>query len=443
MREGYYTRRDALLGGLTFGAVLAGGLLFSGSSQIVQRVSATGNRTTYLQLSLAWSGLDFAWLPDNARLAIASDDGLGVVRTNNGQLSRQNWAQIGSRLLQNSAPGTRAVYWSSDGTKALYATSTGLLVLDVLTGRPLWSHSIEQPYGTIAALSPDGTRLALPAKTGVEIWNVQEGKFVAQFGSSLVAKSLLWSPDSTRIATTSQLGLVQVWRVADGRSLWSGTSSPQQAISWSPDGASLAFVASGTGGQTQLGLWNASNGQVRIQTPALVGFLSDQLKRDDQVAWSPDGTRIAFGVLSGSGSRIEVWSVARGQRLFVCQSVNGQSSTPTWSPDGKYIAAGQTIVGKGELIGGDNGERSIIQFWDASSGRALFAYSAPKSPQRLTWSPDSHALAIITPKSYGALATSTCLSFCRYGYNDYALEVFRVEDSISIIDVGNLRNDVS
>jgi WD40 repeat protein len=427
MRERYYTRRDALLGGLTFGAVLAGGLLFSGSSQMVQGASASGNRTTYLQLSLAWNGLDFAWLPDNARLAIASDDGLGVVKTNNGQLSRQNWAQIGSRLLQNSAPGTRAVYWSSNGTKALYATATGLLVLDVLTGRPVWSHSIEQASGNIAALSPDGTRLALPSKTGVQIWNVQEGKVIAQFGSALVAKSLLWSPDSTRIATTSQQGMVQVWQAADGRSLWSGISSPQQAISWSPDGKSIAFVASGTGGQAQLGLWNAGNGLVRFQTPALVGFLSDgQLKRDEQVAWSPDGSRVAFGVLAGSGSRIEVWSVSRGQRLFVCQSVSGQSSAPTWSPDGKYIAAGQTIVGKGELIGGDNGERSIIQFWDASTGRALFAYSAPKSPQRLTWSPDGHALALITPKNYGALATSTCLSFCRYGYNDYALEVFRV-----------------
>jgi WD40 repeat protein len=426
MREGYYTRRDALLGGLTFGAVLASGLLFSGSSQQVQGASAAGNRTTYLQLSLTWNGLDFAWLPDNARLAIASDDGLGVIRTTNGQLSKQNWAQIGSRLLQNSAPGTRAVYWSSDGTKALYTTATGLLVLDVVTGRPLWSHSIEQPSSGLAALSPDGTRLALPSKTGVQIWSVQEGKIIAQFGSSLAAKSLLWSPDGTRLATTSLLGMVQVWRVADGRSLWSGISSPQQAISWSPDGASIAFVASGTGGQAQLGLWNASNGRVRFQTPALVGFLSDQLKRDDQVAWSPDGSRIAFGVLAGSESRIEVWSVARGQRLFVCQAVSGQSSAPTWSPDGKYIAAGQTIVGKGELIGGDNGERSIVQFWDASNGRALFAYSAPKSPQSLTWSPDSHALAIITPKNYGALANSTCLSFCRYGYGDYALEVFRV-----------------
>jgi WD40 repeat protein len=427
MREGYYTRREALVGGLTFGAVLAGGVLFSGSSQWAQGASAAGNRTTYLQLSQPWNGLDFAWLPDNARLAIASDDGLGVVRTNNGQLSKQNWAQIGSRLLQNSAPGTRAVYWSSNGTKALYATATGLLVLDVLTGRAIWSHSIEQPAsGNIAALSPDGTWLALPSKTGVQIWNVQEGKIVAQFGASLVAKSLLWSPDSTRIATTSQLGIVQVWRVSDGRSLWSGTSSPQQAISWSPDGASIAFVASGTGGQAQLGLWNASNGQVRFQTVALVGFLDEQLKRDEQVAWSPDGSRIAFGVLAGSESRVEVWSVQRGQRLFVCQSVSGQSSTPTWSPAGKYIAAGQTIVGKGELIGGDNGDSSIIQFWDASNGRAIFAYSAPKSPQSLTWSPDGHALAIITPKNYGAMATKSCLSFCRYGYDNYALEVFRV-----------------
>ncbi len=443
MREGYYTRRDVFLGGLTCCAALAGGLLFTGSSQWTQGAEAAGSRDNHLQLALRWNGLDFTWLPDNTRLAIASTGGLGIVETSNGQLNWRKWSPIDSPSSQNSAPGTSTVYWSSDGTKVMYTTATALLVQDVLTGQPLWSHRADQSVASIAALSPDGIRLALSQSPSVstsshpvvsmQIWNVQAGRLITQFGERStpppVVKSILWSPDNTRIATTSLEGIVQVWQVSDGRLLWSAdapTVGLRQAISWSPDGSTIAFVGNGTDGQAQLGLWDALSGQLYFQTPALVGFLTDQLWRDNQVAWSPDSTRIGFSVQARSGLLIEVWSVQRGLRLFTCQPGSGQSTAPTWSPDGKYLAAGQTVVGSGELVRGDNGERSIIQFWDGHDGHALFTYSAPKSPQRLTWSPNSHSLAIITPRAYGALASSDCLSLCRYGYNDYALEVFRV-----------------
>jgi WD40 repeat protein len=443
MREDHYRRRDILLGGLTFGAALAGGLLLTGSSQWTSRADAAGNRADHLQLSLSWNGLDFTWLPDNTRLAITSTDGLGILETGNGQLHWQKWPHIGSLSSQNRSSSTGTVSWSFDGTKVLYATATALLVQDVLTGQALWSHHVDQSAASIATLSPNGLYLALSQSPSItshtvasmQFWNVQTGKLVTQIGGRSTpppaVKSILWSPDSTHIATTSLEGTVQVWQASDADQLWSSadglTAGPRQAISWSPDGSTIAFVSNGTDGQAELGLWDAHSGQLRFQTPALVGFLTDQLQQDNQVAWSPDGTRISFNVQSGTGSLIEVWSVQRGQRLFTCQPVNGQPTAPTWSPDGKYLAAGQTVVGSGELVSGDNGERSVVQFWDARNSHALFAYSAPKSPQHLAWSPDSRSLAIITPKTYGVLASATCLSMCRYGYSDYALEVFRVE----------------
>jgi WD40 repeat protein len=438
MKKAYYTRRDALLGCLTVGAALTGGFLFTGSSSWSQGTDGADKGANSLQLALSWSGLDFTWLSDNTRLAIASDDGLSVVKTSNGQLQRQNWPRIDSPSLQNNVPANRSVYWSSDGTKVLSTTATTLFVLDVLTGHSLWNHKIDPTAASIVALSPDGTHIAIaqssPASTtpaaSVQIWSVAKGILVAQFDDRstplLAVKSTLWSPDSTRIVTTSQKGTLQVWQVSNGHLLQADETGSRQALSWSPDGSNIAFVSNGTDGQAQLGLWNAIDGQVYFQTPALVSFPTDQRIRDNQVAWSPDGTRVSFSALAGETSRIEVWSIQDRKRLFICQSVNTQPSIPTWSPDGKYLAAGQTIVGGGELIRGDNGERSVIQFWNARNGEALFTYSAPKSPQRLTWAPDSRSLAIITPRAYGALANSSCISFCRYGYNDYALEVFRM-----------------
>lgn len=441
MREDHYSRRDILLGGLTFGAALAGGLLLTGSSQWTPGADAADNRADHLQLALSWNGLDFTWLPDNTRLAIVSTGGLSIIETSNRQLNWQKWPHIDSPSSQNSSSGAGTVSWSSDGTKALYATATTLLVQDVLTGKTLWNQRPDQAAADIAALSPNGLYLALspstssPSVASMQIWNVQTGKLVAQIAGrstpSSIVKSMLWSPDSTRIATTNQEGTVQIWQAADAHPLWSSAdrlaAGPRQAISWSPDGSAIAFVSNGTNGQAELGLWDAHSGQLRFQTPALVGFLTDQLQQANQVAWSPDGSRISFNVQAGSSSLIEVWSVQRGQRLFTCQPVNGQPTAPAWSPDGKYLAAGQTVVGSGDLISGNNGQRSVVQFWDARNGHALFAYSAPKSPQHLSWSPDSRSLALITPKTYGVLASATCLSMCRYGYSNYALEVFRVE----------------
>ena len=433
--ESYYTRRELFLGGLTLGAALAGGLLLTGSSRWMQQADATRSGDNHRQLALPWNGLDFVWLPDNNRLAIASASGLGIVETSKGYLNWQQWPVMDAS--QHGVSGPRVISWSSDGTRVMSLLAMTVQVLDVLSGRLLWSRHIDQaasvalsPNGTYLAIAPSSVQPSRPnANANVQIWNVSEGRLAFQSGahgpSPRVVKSILWSPDNTRIATTSQEGTVQVWRVADGLRLWSASAGgSQQAISWSPDGSTIAFVAGGMDGQARLGLWDAHSGEQRFQTPALVGFLSDL--RDDQVAWSPDGTRISFSVQARDGSLIEVWSTQSGRRLFTCQAVSGQSPVPTWSPDGRYIAAGQTIVGGGEMVRGDNGDRSVIQFWDARNGNALFTYSAPKSPQSLTWSPDSRSLAIITPRVYGALANSTCLSLCRYGYSDYALEVYRV-----------------
>lgn len=57
-----------------------------------------------------------------------------------------------------------------------------------------------------------------------------------------------------------------------------------------------------------------------------------------QPAWSPDGTRLAFGKLEADGSWQIATIAADGSDLRVLTSGPGVSEVPSWSPDGTWIA---------------------------------------------------------------------------------------------------------
>ncbi len=424
------SRRELLRRGLTAGAaLLVGDMLLAGCGPLRQAAVTRASADSHMTLATPWQGIDFAWLPDSERLAYVGNRGLFIVDAKSGrQVGRQQiWPHYSFQY-------THAVSWSANGARVVYIAASAFLVQDVQTGQNIWSYRDDQSSLLTAALSPDGLLLAraqTPSSAQVQIWNVQTRKLIAQCTAPDdqqrdSVQSILWSPDGMRIATTSLSGAVQVWRVSDGRLLRVYADQRRAALSWSPDGTILAFAAIGSQGAALLGLWNVESWQTRLQTPASVSAVAQQSPRANSVAWSPDSARIAFLAQQQNATSVEVWSVRSSQRLFACQLASGTPTGITWSPDGRYLAAGDAIVGDGILADGNNGERSVVQFWDASNGRALFAYSAPKSPDRLEWSPDSRYLALITPRIYGILPNKTCLSLCRYGYEDTALEVFRV-----------------
>jgi WD40 repeat protein len=428
------SRRAVLKRGLAAGAaLLTGDTLLAGCGSLRQGAASGSSmgEDKHMLLALLWQGIDYAWLPDSAHLAYVSNRGLFIVDTKSGsQIWRQKvWPHYTYR-------DTRAVSWSANGARVVSTAASAFLVQDVQTGLNIWSHHDDRSTLLAAALSPDGTLLALAQASSsalMQIWDVQERKLVAQCSKpggqpqdESETQNILWSPDGTRIVTTSLSGAVHIWQAASGRLLRAHDNQHMVALSWSPDGAALAFAAIGAPGEALLGIWDVESGQTRFQTPASVSVEIQQAPRANPVAWSPDGARVAFIAQDHNAMNVEVWSVRRGQRLFTCQSVSGEPTGITWSPDGRYLAAGDAIVGSGMLADGNNGENSVVQFWDANDGRALFTYSAPKSPDRLAWSPDGRYLALITPRVYGILPDKTCLSLCRYGYEDTTFEIFQV-----------------
>jgi WD40 repeat protein len=260
----------------------------------------------------------------------------------------------------------------------------------------------------------------------VRIWNIQEKRFVAQCqnpGSSPLDFTMAWSPDSASLAVYTgrarslDIPTVQVWQVSDGRLLWkSDVSHPGNDdtegfgwIKWSPDGTALAYAYLAK--TDRLGVLDAQTGATRFQADLAE---TSHATIGEAFAWSPDSAFLACTALEQGTPVIQAWDARLGQRLFTCQHVPGRSSNVSWSPDGRYLAAGTFPNATAD---------TALQFWDAHSGKALFSYHAPDYPTQLLWSPDSHFLATFNPQNSTPCALG---AVCHPYYIEYALQVFQV-----------------
>ena len=138
-----------------------------------------------------------------------------------------------------------------------------------------------------------------------------------------------FSPDGTEV-------VYPVWRTS-GKAIYvvdvkSGTSRlVTDAVGYpyepafSPDGSQIAyFDGSGDHGNS-LRVMNADGSDVRVLTGADYGHI-------DELAWSPDGSRLAFSLQDGGGLFI-VGVDGSGLTELITQGEN-----PAWSPDGSRIS---------------------------------------------------------------------------------------------------------
>jgi WD40 repeat protein len=147
---------------------------------------------------------------------------------------------------------------------------------------------------------------------------------------------------------------------------------PAQVLAFSPDGR---YVAA-TGTVTRL--FDAKTGRTARRFEAQASFL----------CFSPDGKTL-ITTPYGLAPTLRFWDVATGKQLRQLQVVGGGNFYPSWSADGKQMAAYSFQQGKGPAI----------TFWDMDSGKEIRRWLNPAGPvsaTQATLSPDGKKLAVRT-----------------------------------------------
>ncbi len=374
--------------------------------------------------------------------------------------------------LAFSADSTRLASGAEDTTVRLWNT-TGTEAPIVLQGHQGWINAL--------VFSPDGSMLASgDTDTAVHVWDTTSGALLATFHGHLSGiVALRFSPDSRILASGSVDGTVRFWSIETQEALpmhITGHTESVKAVSFlddgsmlasvafngvitlwdlktlertdieipergdmlsgaafSPDGTRLASVSAkgniyfhpSTGeslstmthiGKDQVILTDAKTGnQVATLTGAQGG-----MPRDAQLAFSPDGKRIALGV---SGN-IRVWNtVITDKDVFldipltedVPINENGNGELPLGLPlHGLHHLATKisTLVftpdGKKLISGAMNGQ---VQMWDAETGVPLAPFLEGDDPasmidgNRISFRDAITALAYVPDKGLLAIGS--------------------------------------
>lgn len=283
-----------------------------------------------------------AWSPDGRLLAAAYPGAVLLYDTDTFAMPRLLPVEGGRTLIK--------LLFSPDASQLAVLDDTAVVRLyDVRTGQ--LTAALDGHDGRVldAAFSPDGALVATASidKT-VRLWDAASGREVSQLaGHTAQVASVAFSPDGTALASGS--GEIRLWDVASGRQ--SAVFAPAgmlmpivNKLIFTADGAVIA-AAHGP----DIRLWDMASRRelLAIEDSKAVGRLND-------IALSQDATLVA----AARGTAVQLWDARTGALLRTLEGTDRQIRTVAFSPDGTTLAFG---------VGGTR--NSTIWLWSVAAGQ--------------------------------------------------------------------------
>jgi WD40 repeat protein len=262
-------------------------------------------------------------------------------------------AKTGGMLhaLQGFTCGVRSVAFSPDG-KSLLTVSAARI-------QYLYLNEKDEDRGVREETSKD---------LGVRLWNPKDGKLLGSLPVEFYCRAAVWSPDSSRIATTHPL---KVWDAGTQREALALERHDVDRLHWSADGRWIVgWQQNIIADRQQVVVWDAGTGKIRYRLDRHGG---DVLS----VALSKDGERLAVATAEG---KIHLWNLSTGTEIRVYEGFNQPIQSLAFSISGRWLAVGS--------------KDGLVRIWETASANEWLTINTNSPLNGLRFSPNDQALAI-------------------------------------------------
>ncbi len=288
---------------------------------------ATGNELLVLQEHKN-SLRGIAWHPDGRQIATGGHDKLMII------WDADSGAVI-ERILGQGHENVSSVDWDAAGKYVAYLSPANLKVWENASNRSVIDESFVFVGTSSVQFSPDSRRLAVTMGHDLVLYDLDTPtRRDTLRGHFANVRDAVWSPDGSRLASSSFDGTVRIWHTELGQEIitFEHPDSYFTSVTWSPDGRAIACgTADG-----QLQIRDALKGYELVNDSSLLNAqvlrqLEDvrELARQKNLpeavtvlsamlAWKPDSTEL-LSERATIYARMQQWKLAAGDFARICE----------------------------------------------------------------------------------------------------------------------------